>query len=126
MIENPVTSIVLIEDDEDDYLLTRDLLEEIERGNFKLQWVATYEEALKVMHSAQADVYLVDYRLGQHNGLELLQEALYRGVRAAIILLTGQGNREIDQQAMQAGASDYLVKGEINSYLLERAIRYSL
>jgi len=125
-MNNQVTSIVLIEDDEDDYLLTRDLLEEIERGNFQLQWVANYEDALKVMHNAQADIYLVDYRLGQHNGLELLKEALFRGIRAPIILLTGQGNRELDLQAMQAGASDYLVKGEINSFLLERTIRYAL
>lgn len=125
-MKNEVTSIVLIEDDEDDYLLTRDLLEEIERGNFNLQWVANYEDALKVLRGAKADVYLVDYRLGQHNGLELLQEALFRGVRAPIILLTGQGNRELDLQAMEAGASDYLVKGEINSYLLERTIRYAI
>lgn len=125
-MKNPTTSIVLIEDDEDDYILTRDLLNEIGRDNFQLAWFASYDDALTNLPTTRADIYLVDYRLGQHNGLELLAEALFQGVHAPIILLTGQGNREIDLQAMQAGAADYLVKGEITSFLLERAIRYAI
>jgi PAS domain S-box-containing protein/putative nucleotidyltransferase with HDIG domain len=120
------TTIVLIEDDEDDYIITRDLLNEVEQGRFELQWVSTYEEALAWLRAPGADVYLVDYRLGVHDGLELLREALSQGVRAPIILLTGQGNREVDVEAMQAGAADYLVKGHIDSFLLERAIRYAI
>ncbi|HEX2640043.1 MAG TPA: diguanylate cyclase, partial [Pyrinomonadaceae bacterium] len=72
------------------------------------------------------DIYLVDYRLGERTGLELLRAAIRNGCTAPIILLTGQGDKEIDFQAMQAGAADYLVKGELTAPLLERAIRYSL
>ena len=125
-MNDPITTIVLIEDDEDDYIITRDLLDEVERGRFELQWVSTYEEALAWLRAPGADVYLVDYRLGVHNGLDLLREALSQGVRAPIILLTGQGNHEVDVEAMQAGAADYLVKGHIDSFLLERAIRYAI
>ena len=125
-MNGPITTIVLIEDDEDDYIITRDLLDEVKQGRFELQWVSTYEEALALLRAPRADVYLVDYRLGVHNGLDLLREALSQGVRAPIILLTGQGNREVDVEAMQAGAADYLVKGHIDSFLLERAIRYAI
>ena len=120
------TTIVLVDDDEDDYLLTLDMMREVEHGRFDLKWAPTYEAALTTMRQAIGDVYLVDYRLGQRDGLELLHEAASQGMRAPIILLTGQGNRDVDVEAMRRGASDYLVKGEINSFILERTIRYAI
>src|SRR4051812_3056008 len=74
----------------------------------------------------QHDVCLVDYRLGAQNGIDLLRAALSRNCQAPIILLTGQGEREIDLEAMQAGASDYLVKGQLEADLLERSMRYAV
>jgi signal transduction histidine kinase len=71
-------------------------------------------------------ISLLDYRLGAYNGIELLRQARERGCNCPSILLTGQADREIDFEAMRAGASDYLIKGELNPALLERAIRYSL
>src|SRR5690606_40531187 len=71
------------------------------------------------------DVCLVDYRLGARDGLQLLREANERGVVTPLILLTGQGDYEVDVRAMMAGAADYLVKGQIDAQLLERSIRYA-
>ncbi|MBN1930488.1 MAG: response regulator [Desulfobacterales bacterium] len=118
--------ILLVEDDEDDYVMTRDLLAEIEGVRFKLEWEKNWDAALTVMQRNQYDVYLVDYRLGEHNGLELLRKAVQNGCKAPIILLTGQGDREIDIKAMKGGAADYLEKGEIRAPMLERSIRYSI
>jgi PAS domain S-box-containing protein len=78
------------------------------------------------MGENQHDIYLLDYRLGEHNGLELLQQAVAQGCRAPMILLTGQGDREIDMEAMKAGAADYLDKGQLRAPLLERSIRYAI
>src|SRR6476646_11339841 len=125
MYPDPI-QVLLVEDDEDDYILTRSLLLEIESGKFGLEWVKTYETALSVMGEHRHDIYLIDYRLGLHNGLELLQAAIAQGCRAPIILLTVQGDQEIDVAAMKAGAADYLVKGRIDAALLERAIRYAI
>ncbi|HEY9859025.1 MAG TPA: EAL domain-containing protein [Candidatus Obscuribacterales bacterium] len=125
MYQYPI-KVLLVEDDEDDYILTRSLLSEIEGGTFSLEWVNTYEVALSVMGQHQHDVYLIDYRLGLYNGLELLQAAIAQGCRAPIILLTGQGDHEVDVAAMRAGAADYLVKGRMDATLLERAIRYAI
>jgi two-component system sensor histidine kinase/response regulator len=69
---------------------------------------------------------LFDYHLGHADGLELLREAMARGCKAPIILLTGNDNLETDIEAMKAGASDYLVKGHLDERLLERSIRYAL
>lgn len=118
--------ILLIDDDEDDYLITRDLLSEIEGKRFKLEWVPTYETGLEAIGRGEHDVYLLDYRLGRYNGLELMREAIANGCQMPMILLTGQGDREVDMEAMRTGAADYLVKGEIEAALLERSIRYAI
>lgn len=123
---NDIINVLLVDDDEDDYVLTRDWLMEIESEQFELTWVDTYEAAIEAIQECKHDVYLLDYRLGDRNGLELLSIALCSGCKAPLILLTGQGDLEVDLKAMRAGVSDYLVKGEIDAKLLERSIRYAI
>ncbi|AFZ11945.1 PAS/PAC sensor hybrid histidine kinase [Crinalium epipsammum PCC 9333] len=118
--------VLLVDDDEDDYILTAEWLSEIQRAKFTLEWVATYDAALEIIAKKEHDVYLLDYRLGEYNGLELLQEAIALGCQAPIILLTGQGDHEIDLIAMKAGAADYLDKSKLGAQLLERSIRYAI
>jgi len=118
--------VLIADDDEDDYILTRDLLLRIGRPRFQLDWTPSYEGALQAIELNQHDVYLFDYHLGHADGLELLREALARGCKAPIILLTGNDNWETDVEAMKAGAADYLVKGHLDARLLERSIRYAL
>jgi diguanylate cyclase (GGDEF)-like protein/PAS domain S-box-containing protein len=119
-------SVLLVEDDEEDYLITRSLFSQIKQVTFVLDWAATFEAALESIANHQHDIYLVDYRLGQHDGLEFLQAALLNGCRTPIILLTGQSDAGVDWAAMKAGAADYLVKGRIDAALLERSIRYAI
>jgi signal transduction histidine kinase len=119
-------NVLLVDDDEDDYILTKSNIEEIPNKRYSLEWASSYSEGLKLILNKQFDVYLIDYRLGAHTGLELIREAMNAGCTSPLILLTGQGDREIDEEAMKAGASDYLVKGNMNPVQLERAVRYSL
>lgn len=121
-----VIKILLIEDDEDDYIITQDLLSEVKGIQFDLEWIKTYEGALEAIKRQAHDVILLDYRLGTHTGLEILQAATAFSCQVPIILLTGQGGHEIDVAASEAGAADYLVKTEVSSQLLERTIRYTL
>ncbi len=119
--------ILLIEDDEDDYILAADHLEEIYGDNLRLSWAKSFDEGLASLQRKIYDVALVDYRLGARNGLELINLALAHGkCEAAMILLTGQDSNEIDLLAMEAGAMDYLVKGNMTEDQLARAIRYSI
>jgi two-component system, cell cycle sensor histidine kinase and response regulator CckA len=123
---NKVIKVLLIEDDEDDYVMTRELLSEIEGNRFDLTWVATYQEALAVIESNSHDICLIDYRLGEQNGIELLYASRANGHTIPAILLTGQGDSHLDHKAMKAGASDYLVKDHLNKAQLERSIRYTI
>ncbi len=125
-MENAPARVLLVDDDEDDYVLTRDWFAEIEGARFELEWVASYDAALKAIGHNEHDVYLLDYRLGERNGLELLREAIANGCKAPIILLTGQGDHEIDVEAMKAGAADYLEKGQLGAPMLARSIRYAI
>jgi len=117
--------VLLVDDDEDDYILTRDLLSEIKDGSFNLDWAQSYASGLEAIERAEHDVYLLDYQLGRGNGLDLLRETAGR-CRAPMILLTGQGDLEVDVEAMKAGAADYLIKGKIDASLFGRSIRYAL
>ena len=124
--EKEIIRVLLIEDDEDDYLLTKALVSARENSTIKLDWVDSYERALPAIESDQYDVYLVDYRLGPYTGIDLIQEAFRLGCRAPMILLTGQDDLTVDQSALELGAADYLVKGRIDPQLLGRSIRYAL
>ena len=124
--DSPPIRVLLVDDDRDDYHLTRELLEEIPGGRYHLDWVSTYEAGLEAIGCCAHDVYLIDYRLGAKTGLDLLREAQEKGCSNPMILLTGQGELEVDQAATLARAADYLEKSRLDSTLLERSIRYAL
>ena len=119
--------ILLIDDDKDDYLILREYLKELSsQAKYVLDWAQTYQTGLTQIQRANHDIYLVDHYLGEFSGLDLLQEAVQAGCQAPIIMVTGQSDRDLDQAAMMAGATDYLVKSQMDGQLLERSIRYAL
>lgn len=118
--------VLLIDDDEEDYFLTKYLFDEFKDKRYSLEWTDDGRRALEAMKNGEYDIYFVDYRMGDYNGLDILREAVAAGCAAPIVLMTGQGDEEVDNQAMEAGAADYLVKGEVEAPMLERLIRYSL
>ncbi len=126
LVATETIKVLLVEDDEDDYVLTRELLAESQGITFVLDWVSDGRVALEQICEGRHDVCLLDYRLGARTGIEVLREAISQGCAMPVILLTGQGDKETDLEAMRAGAHDYLVKGQINSALLDRAIRYAI
>src|SRR5881396_2498658 len=126
MLETDIVKVLLVDDDEDDAIIARDLFSEIPGRRFVVDWTTNFQAALEAMVLNQHDVCLVDYRLGAQNGVELLRTALERGCQAPVILLTGAGEQKVDLDAMQAGAADYLVKTELQANSLERSVRYAL
>jgi signal transduction histidine kinase len=126
MVKKRKIRVLLIEDDEDDYTLVRDMLSEVRHVEYEVQWMPKYEEALKAIEAPTHDVCLLDYRLGERNGLDLLYEAIGKSYCVPIVFVTGQGDVDVDMEAMKAGAADFLAKGEISGPLLDRSIRYSI
>ncbi|WP_143308221.1 hybrid sensor histidine kinase/response regulator [Chitinophaga vietnamensis] len=125
MTEVPV-NILMIDDDEDDFFLVSELLNDISPGQYQLEWAPTFEKGIAAIERKAHDIYLVDYRLGPYTGLDILHHFQQLQYEMPVIMLTGKGDYSIDREAMLAGAYDYLVKGEINADLLERSIRYAL
>lgn len=118
--------LLVVEDDEDDYLITRDLLADGGSLRCTIDWSAAYEDALAAIRRQRHDVYLVDYRLGGRTGLELIREAFASRPSAPVIMLTGAPNAEIDLEATALGATEFLTKQELTAAELERAIRHAI
>ena len=117
---------LVVDDDEDDYLLTSALLAEMPNLKLNVEWARSYAHAVEAIARDEHDIYLLDYSLGQHTGLDLLHEMAAHTCRGPAIILTGCNERCVDLEAMNAGAADYLVKGKLDADQLERSIRYSV
>src|SRR5882757_9531776 len=104
---NLATRILIVEDDEDDFLIIEACIKDIPEKQFTIDWCYDYNEALQRIGEARYDLYFVDYLLGAKTGLELLRVAIAIGCEEPLVLLTGIGNRDLDIQAMTIGAVDY-------------------
>lgn len=118
--------VLLVEDDDDDFVLVKDLFAEIGNRRYELVRASSFEDAVAKSDPESYDVCLLDYQLGAHDGLELMGELRSLGITCPMILLTGQSDNSLDLMAMKAGASDYLFKGKVDAAGLERSIRYSI
>ncbi|MFH1700651.1 MAG: response regulator [Candidatus Zixiibacteriota bacterium] len=118
--------LLIVDDDQDDFILCREILKEIKNVEFVVEWTSQPDEFFDSVAKHSHDVYLIDYYLGEYCGLDLVSEARRRGCILPLILLTGQGDDDVDHQAVKAGASDYLLKSKIEGPQLERSIRYSI
>jgi PAS domain S-box-containing protein len=119
--------LLLIEDNPGDAGLIREMLAEAKGMSFELEWTETLSEGIERLASGGIDVVLLDLALTDSTGLETL-----RTLRAAsplapvVVVLSGLSDEEISSQAVQEGAQDYLIKGQVDSSLLVRSIRYAL
>lgn len=125
-MNSPSIRILIIDDDEDDFFITSEYLRQIDEYQLTIDWCYKFSDAVDIVKERNYDLYFVDYRLGAKTGLDFLKEAVRFGCEEPIVLLTGKGNKEIDIEAMQTGATDYLIKTDLNVDKLERCIRYSL
>lgn len=125
MTEKPIR-VLLVEDDNEDFLIIQKMLTVVKKKCFELDRVSTYKAAIQKLEQRDHDVCLLDYRLEGRNGLDLLKEAALKGHTIPIIFLTGQGEHEVDVEAIQLGAADFLYKNKIDGDMLERSVRYAL
>jgi diguanylate cyclase (GGDEF)-like protein/PAS domain S-box-containing protein len=118
--------LLVVEDDEDDFLITCDLLDEQDRMAVAADWAPTYDEALAQILEQRHDAYLIDYRLGDRTGLELIREAFAARPVAPVIMLTGQASAAVDLEANALGATDFLTKQGLTADELEASIRHAI
>src|SRR5215510_10513674 len=115
--------VLLVEDDEADVFLVRELLDEA-----GVEVDLTVATSLgQARHSlAEADCVLLDLGLPDAQGLDGLRRVLGVAERAAVCVLTGLGDDHLGAAAVAEGAQDYLIKGQVDGVLLGRALRYAV
>ena len=117
--------VLFVEDNEGDLLLAETVLRDASNQLYETTWCQSASTALSLIKMMPFDVILVDHQLGDQTGLDLIDEAKKAGIQAPFILITDEDNRELDLQAMRAGAVDFLTQDQIGQGVLERAIRYA-
>jgi diguanylate cyclase (GGDEF)-like protein len=126
--------ILIAEDDEDDLLIFQELILEGTDWDYYYRRYAevvvesaiTREDVIRKLAESQYDLFFLDYRLGESNGLDILKEIREKGYMLPVIMLTGQGDQEVAVQAMKTGATDYLVKSGLTSESLSKAVRHAI
>lgn len=118
--------ILVADDDRGDALLIQRYLSDSEAMNFDVTTVDNYRDALLALNQGHFDAALIDYRLGPDSGLNLIREATDTDNTTAMILLTGQGGKETDIAAAEAGAADYVNKASLSPETIEHVLRYAL
>jgi two-component system sensor histidine kinase/response regulator len=118
--------VLLVDDDEDDYLIIRNFIHKIHDSPFRVEWVSEPDEAANIIEKEVHDIYLIDYRLGTEDGLELLSKFDLVQRPEPFIILTGAGDERVERKAMRMGVADYLVKSTLDSELLSRVLHYAL
>ena len=127
MTPAPVTAlrVLLIDDDNDQFVLTQAMLDGDPFCEFHLDWARTFDDGLAQLSERRYDATLVDYRLGARTGVEILHSEAFRRARVPAVMLTADADPDTDRRAMAAGAVDYLVKCEVTPATLKRALRYA-
>jgi len=118
--------VLLIDDAEPQRYLIEGYLSQSQTFRTELMWAASLVEAIRLLRFNTFDICLLDYQLGSHNALDVLNYFKAERIILPVIVLTGYGSQDIDLSVMDAGALDYLNKSELNTSLLERAIRYTV
>lgn len=125
MADRPIT-ILLVEDNPGDVRLLQELLKEVSDASFVLTSVERLDGALAYLAKQSVDVVLLDLSLPDSQGLETFTKIHDRASATPIVVLTGLDRETLTQQVMQAGAQDYLVKGQVHGALLMRSMRYAI
>ena len=118
--------VLLVEDNPGDVFLLQEFLKEVTTAVVDLMPVERLSEALNYLANEIFDVILLDLSLPDSRGLETFVIAHHQAKATPIIVLTGLNDETLAIRAMQEGAQDYLVKGQVTGDLLVRSMRYAI
>ena len=125
MIEKPI-QVLLVEDNPGDARLIQEHLADAGATYFKMETAQTLANALEKCSRPEIDVALLDLGLPDSVGLDTLKAFQSCATELPVVVLSGLNDEKIAIQAVQLGAQDYLIKGEINGALIARSLRYAI
>ena len=118
--------ILIVDDDPDDAKLVEDILRAGQLDDLVVDWRSNITEGLEALSTSEYTACIVDFHMGSDSGLTFIDSAQLSAPTVPVLLLTGQLSRDLDIAAMNAGAADFLHKGDLNKDSLERSIRYAV
>lgn len=118
--------LLLIEDNPADAKFIEIMLREVQSQSYSLKNTSTFKEGMDLLQIERFDVVLLDLSLPDSFGLDTVKNANIMAPQVPIIVLTGRNDEDFAVEVVIAGAQDYLVKGQIDSSLLSRSIRYAI
>ncbi len=125
VMDTPI-KILFVDREQAEYLLVGDLLRQVRHTRYELTWCDGLEYAMDELMTNRYDVVLLDYHWGAGNSRDLLEGARAMACKTPILVMTDEMEAELDREIIRSGASDYLIKGSIDSQLLERTVRYAI
>ena len=121
-----VIKILLVEDDLGDAELIQEIFQEEKTARFEITHVDRVSEAIKLLEENDFDLVLLDLSLPDSTGIDTFRKVQLKTTDLPIVLLTELDNETLALKLVQEGAQDYLVKGQINSKVLIKSIRYAI
>ena len=118
--------MLLIDDDLEAFVLFQDLFDKLEDRRYTVDWAHEYSAGLSLLEANRHDLCLLDYRLGDRIGLDLLTDAQAAGCQVPIVVVTARGTNDVEREALRRGAIDYLVKDRVDVESLWRVTREAL
>ncbi|MFE8070076.1 EAL domain-containing protein [Marinobacteraceae bacterium S3BR75-40.1] len=118
--------VLVVDDDPQDVILIEEALSGARRTHFTVDHVGDYQTAREALFDEQYDAYLLDFFLGGETANQLLRDAQRLRITRPVVVLTGAGKDDLDDQVISLGAADFLPKSELSPTLLERIIRHAV
>jgi diguanylate cyclase (GGDEF)-like protein len=120
--------LLLVEDNPGDARLVMEMLKESDRADFRLEHVTTVQAAVNRLgdEARPVDAVLLDLSLPDEHGLDTVRRVVAATSHAVIVVMTGAGDEQLGLAALQEGAQDYLVKGQVTTGTLRRAVRFAI
>jgi two-component system cell cycle response regulator len=121
-----IIKVLLIEDNPGDARLIQELLSELEQVQFEVKWVDQLDLGMEWITKQAFDVVLLDLTLPDSQGIETIVRIREQAQVVPIVVLTGLNDEQVAISAVKHGAQDYLIKGQVNSTLIMRSMRYAI
>lgn len=119
-------NILVIEDSPRDYAMYQEMLADAHTPKFNLQWAQTLAAGMGQLPDPRLDIILLDLFLPETRGLKTLTKLQKKEPGIAIVVLTQLDDEQMGMSAVREGAQEYLVKGQIDRYHLQRSIRHGM
>lgn len=125
-MNNKKIKVLMIEDSIDDATLIKRRLENSTKSHFSVADVRTLDEGLQYLSHHVPDIIISDLGLPDSHGLDTVNRIVKKAPDIPLVVLSGFDDESLAIKAVQAGAQDYLIKGQAENPQLERSLFYSI